>query len=134
MPTVKKQNAPAPPATDEKKQQNDDLPSIKATINRLLNSESKTKAIASVSIAGSYAIHGIKVVEGPNGNFVSMPSTKAPDGSYNDTFHPISAEAREQMNDAIIKAYEQKLAEQQEQADGQNMETPGQSKDIGISM
>ena len=44
-----------------------------------------------------------------------MPSYKGQDG-YKDIFHAITKEAREQMNDAIMKAYEQKLVEQMDQS------------------
>ena len=30
---------------------------------------------------------------------------------YSDLFHPITAEAREELNEAVLDAYEQKLAE-----------------------
>lgn len=106
--------------TDAEQKQQISLPPIKVTINRIINNEdSKVKAIASMSIGGAFAVHGLKVVSGSNGDFVAMPNTKAPDGSYNDTFHPISAEARTQMMDAVLAAYEQKLAEQQEQSEEQ---------------
>jgi len=84
---------------------------LKATINRLLD-KGNTKAIASLTIDDAYAVHGIKVVSGVNGNFVSMPSNKQPDGNYKDIFHAVTKEARQEMNDAVMSAYEQKLSEQ----------------------
>ena len=120
--TVQKQNSVVP---------------FTVTINRLLNPEkSNVKAIASLSIGSSFAVHGLKVISGAKGDFVAMPSTKAPDGSYNETFHPISAEARTQMMDAVLAAYENKLAEQQEQSDEQEVSRtePTQTEQTGMGM
>jgi stage V sporulation protein G len=86
---------------------------LKATINRLLE-KGNTKAIASLTVDNAYAVHGIKILTGTKGDFVSMPSVKQPDGKFRDIFHAITAEARQEMNDAIMQAYEQKLAEQDE--------------------
>ena len=66
---------------------------LKATINRLLD-KGNTKAVASLTIDGAFAVHGIKIVGGVNGDFVSMPSTKQSDGSYKDIFHAVTKEAR----------------------------------------
>jgi len=125
MPTTKTKTNTQTAAETENKQQNS-IPPFKVTINRIMNPEkSHVKAIASMSIGGAFAVHGLKVIEGQNGDFVSMPSTKSPDGKYNDTFHPISAEARTQMIDAVLQAYEQKFAEQE-----QDQEQSGEQEDM----
>ena len=46
---------------------------------------------------------------------VSSPCPRTPITKYNDTFHAITAEARNALVDAVNDAYEQKLQEQQEQ-------------------
>jgi len=85
---------------------------LKATINRMLDpNNGSARAISSLSIGGAFAVHGVKVIDGPNGAFVSMPATKQPDGKYKDTFHAITAEARQEMNSTILAAYQQKLAD-----------------------
>ncbi|MDR0884528.1 MAG: SpoVG family protein [Oscillospiraceae bacterium] len=89
---------------------------LKATINRLLD-KGNVKAIASLTVDDAFAVHGIKIMTGVKGDFVSMPSVKQADGKYRETFHAITAEARQQMNDTVMAAYEQKLAEQNEALD-----------------
>ncbi|MBC9786534.1 septation regulator SpoVG [Heliobacillus mobilis] len=64
------------------------------------------KAIASVTIYDSFVIHDIKVVEGPNGIFVAMPSRKRPDGSFCDIAHPITQESRSLLLNAVLRAFE----------------------------
>lgn len=70
------------------------------------------KGSASVNINGAFAVRGVKIVEGTNGLFVSMPSYKA-GGEYKDICFPITAECRKQLNDAVIHAYEQAVTQGQ---------------------
>ena len=98
-----------------KKEQSFSLPTITARIDRLVNyEESKVKAIASANIGGAFAIHGIKIIDSSKGLFVQMPQTSYDkDGKkeYVDQFHPVTAEARSELNSKVMNAYEQKLAE-----------------------
>ena len=99
-------------------------PKITARIDSLVDYEgSKTKAFASATIGNAFAIHGIKIVEGEKGLFISMPQRKEGE-DYKDVFHPITAEAREELNNQILEAYEQKLQEEQgEQLDDGETQT-----------
>ena len=111
--------APVEPvkAQEQVQEQTTPIPTIRAKIDRLSDYEgSKVKAFASANIGGAFAIHGLRVVDGEKGMFVAMPSTSyQKDGKteYQETFHPVSGEARKALNDAVIEAYEQKLAEEQ---------------------
>ena len=99
-------------------------PKITARIDSLVDYEgSKTKAFASATIGNAFAIHGIKIVEGEKGLFISMPQRKEGE-DYKEIFHPITAEAREEFNNQILEAYEQKLQEEQgEQLDDGEKQT-----------
>lgn len=81
---------------------------------RLVQGEDKLKAVASVTIEDSIVIHDVKVIDGREGLFISMPNKKTPDGKYKDVVHPIKNEVREQMKDAVLKAYEEALNAPQE--------------------
>mgnify|MGYP003167923534 CR=1 FL=1 len=70
------------------------------------------KGTASVNINGAFAIRGVKIIEGSNGLFVSMPSYKA-GNEYKDICFPITQECRKRLNDAVIGAYEQALTQSQ---------------------
>ncbi len=63
------------------------------------------KAYASVSFDNEFVVKGLKVVEGEKGLWVSMPSRRMKDGSFQDVFHPVSKEARDKIVDAVLKAY-----------------------------
>jgi len=76
-----------------------------------------TKGFASVTIDDTFGAHGIKIVEGKNGLFVSMPQTKDTKGEYRDIFHPVTTEGREAIRDAVLTefsvALEEKVAQKE---------------------
>lgn len=67
--------------------------------------DSKLKAVASITIDDCFVVHDIKVIEGKEGYFISMPSKKTPDGEYKDIVHPINTETRESLSAQIIEAF-----------------------------
>jgi len=77
---------------------------------RKINQDGKMKAIVSVTLDDSFVIHDVKVVEGQNGLFVAMPSRKTPDGEFRDIAHPITSNAREVIQSAVLEAYQNALA------------------------
>lgn len=75
--------------------------------------EGSCRAIASANINGSFAVRGIKVMEGANGLFAAMPSYKTGNGEYKDICFPCTKEARARMNEAVLNAYYQHLSQGQ---------------------
>ena len=69
-------------------------------------------AYASVDLGGCFAVNGIKIVEGKDGPFVSMPSQKGRDGKFRDICFPTTKEMRTAINTVVMDAY-QNLLEQQ---------------------
>ena len=108
------------------KKEQKEIPSITARIDRLVDYENtRIKAVASANIGGAFAIHGIKVIDSQKGLFVQMPqSSYEKDGKteYRDLFHPITAEARTELNNTILEVYEAQLAEREVQEAGSRME------------
>ena len=83
---------------------------------RLVEKEgSKLKAVASMTIDECFVVHDIKIIEGKDGYFISMPSRKTPDGEYRDIVHPINTETREQVISEILKAFEKAEASSSEE-------------------
>ena len=52
-----------------------------------------------------FAVHGIKIIAGDHGLFVSFPSIKCRDGVFNNIAHPLTKECRNHMEEVIFKAY-----------------------------
>ena len=95
------------------KQVRRDNPTVSVRIDRLIDREdAKVKAFASANIGNAFAIHGIRVLDSKSGLFVQMPQNSfQKDGKteYSDIFHPITADARAELNSKVLEAYEQKL-------------------------
>ena len=68
-----------------------------------------TVAFASVTINDMFAVRGIKVVNGENGLFASMPSMKDGMGGYQDVCFPTTKELRAEINGAVVEAYNSAL-------------------------
>jgi stage V sporulation protein G len=77
--------------------------------------EGKMKARVSITFDNQFVVHEIKVIEGENGIFIAMPSKKLSGGEFKDIAHPINRETRAMLQEAILKAYEEKLAEQEQE-------------------
>jgi stage V sporulation protein G len=52
-------------------------------------------------------VHNIKIIEGQEGNFIAMPSRQLANGEFKDIVHPITSSFREELQNAIMKAYEE---------------------------
>ena len=99
---------------------------ITAKIHEVFNNEkSNVKATASAAFGDQFAVHGFTVM---NGLFVNMPSKMNDEGEYVSTFHPITKDARTQLNNTILEAYEQALTESQTQSD-EPSEDEGESEE-----
>ena len=67
--------------------------------------ESKMKAIASVTFDDCFAIHDVKVIENEDKIFVAMPNKRLKDGTFKDVAHPINFETRQYIENKVIEAY-----------------------------
>jgi len=80
-------------------------------IKLTLRNEDKLKAFVSVTFDNAFVIRGLKVINGKEGYFVSMPSRKRKDGTYQDICHPINNEMRKHLEDRILDEYEKMKAQ-----------------------
>lgn len=62
----------------------------------------KVKAMANITIDGEFVVTGLRIIEGNNGPFVSMPSRKTKNDEYKDIAFPITKEVRQQIQDAVL--------------------------------
>ena len=91
-----------------------------------LHASGPVLADASVNLNGCFAVRGVKVVDGSNGPFVSMPSYKGRDG-YKDVCFPCTKEFHQQFHQAVLDAYQQSLTQlpqRQQENGGQSMDAP----------
>lgn len=95
-------------------------------------SETRLRALVSITVDHDLAVHDIKIIEGPERLFVAMPSRKDESGTFRDISHPITPEARRQLEDAILSAYEKYLQEQNASQDlpPETLSTEGDSTNV----
>jgi len=67
--------------------------------------ESKLRGYATVTFDGVLTVHNIKIVDGKDGMFISMPNRKLGNGEVKDVVHPIDNDFREYLKKSIIDAY-----------------------------
>ncbi len=76
--------------------------------------EGPMKAVVSVTFDDALAVHDIKVIYARERYFIVMPSRKNADGTYRDIVHPITAQFRAELENAVIDAYNVQLVAAQE--------------------
>lgn len=67
--------------------------------------EGRLRGVISITIDGQLAVHDIKIVQGDERLFVAMPSRKDDSGIFRDIVHPITPEARHQIESEILNAF-----------------------------
>lgn len=87
---------------------------VTAEIRNIFQDDSKLKAVASLVIDECFVVKNVRVIEGKNGLFVSMPSRRNADGKYSDICFPIVSEVREQIEKIVLEAYQEALAKSDE--------------------
>jgi stage V sporulation protein G len=71
--------------------------------------EEKLKAYAAITFEDVFVVHNLRIVKGEKGLMVCMPSRKRNDGTFKDIAHPITNEFRHELEQVVLKAYEEKL-------------------------
>lgn len=71
--------------------------------------QEQLKAYVTIVLDHCFVVRDVKVIRGPKGFFVAMPSKKRKDGTFRDIAHPINRETREQMEKTILEAYEREV-------------------------
>ncbi|UCF68569.1 MAG: septation regulator SpoVG [Acidobacteriota bacterium] len=72
--------------------------------------EEKLKAYVTIVFDRCFMVSDIKVINGNNGLFVSMPSKRRKNGTYRDVAHPLNSETRRMIEERILVKYEEVLA------------------------
>ena len=77
--------------------------------------EEKLKAFVSIVFDQCFMVNDIKIIQGRDGLFISMPSRKKKNGEFKDVAHPLNNETRRMIEDRVLGEYERILAERGEQ-------------------
>jgi len=67
--------------------------------------EEKLKAFVSIVLDRCFMVNDIKVIQGKDSLFISMPSRKKRNGEFKDVAHPLNNETRRWVEDRILAEY-----------------------------
>lgn len=67
--------------------------------------DEKLKAFVSIVFDGDFVVTDIKIIHGPKGLFVSMPSKKRKDGTFKDIAHPLNNKMRQYLEEKVLAVY-----------------------------
>ena len=87
-------------------------PVVKVERIRKLDGEGPTKAFCDLMILETFLVKGLRVVEGKEGLFLSMPRQQGKDGKWYDTVCPMSKEIRKGLEKMVIDEYQTGTTEQ----------------------
>lgn len=73
--------------------------------------EEKLKAFVSVVFDHSFMVNDIKIIQGRDGLFLSMPSRRKKSGEFKDIAHPLNNETRRILEDRVLDAYRETVDE-----------------------
>lgn len=71
--------------------------------------DDKLKAFVSVVLDDCFMVNDIKVIEGRDGRFISMPSRRKRNGKFKDIAHPLNSDTRQMLESEILEEYERLL-------------------------
>ena len=77
--------------------------------------EEKLKAFVSIVFDHCFMVNDIKIIQGKDGLFISMPSRKKKNGEFKDVAHPLNNETRRMIEDKVLAEYDRVLQERGEQ-------------------
>ncbi|MEA3221686.1 MAG: septation regulator SpoVG [Thermodesulfobacteriota bacterium] len=72
----------------------------------------RLKAYASIVFDDCFVIRDLRVINGPSGLFVAMPSRRRKDGSFRDSVHPLNIATRMKIEKPVIDLYKEKVAKE----------------------
>ena len=73
--------------------------------------DEKLKAFVSIVFDQCFVVTDIKIIHGPKGLFVSMPSKKRKNGTFRDIAHPLNNETRRRIEEKVLDRYKELVAE-----------------------
>ena len=76
--------------------------------------EEKLKAFVSIVFDQCFMVNDIKIIQGRDGLFISMPSRKKKNGEFKDVAHPLNNETRGMIEERVLAEYDRVLEERGE--------------------
>jgi len=72
--------------------------------------EEKLKAFVSIVFDHCFMVNDLKVIQGKDSLFLSMPSRRKKNGEYKDVAHPLNNETRRRLEERVLGEYARVLS------------------------
>ena len=69
--------------------------------------EGSLKAFCDLAVGDAFLIKGLRVVEGKNGLFISMPRQQGKDAKWYESVVALTKEAKDEVSRVVLEAYRQ---------------------------
>jgi stage V sporulation protein G len=86
--------------------------------------EEKLKAFVSVVFDRCFMVNDIKIIQGRQGMFISMPSRKKKNGEFKDVAHPLNNDTRQMIEAQVLTEYDRVLEERATDGEPQPRRAP----------
>jgi stage V sporulation protein G len=93
--------------------------------------EEKLKAFVSIVFDQCFMVNDIKIIQGKDGLFISMPSRKKKSGEFKDVAHPLNNETRRMIEDRVLLEYDRVREERGESPGQRRLAEPPTSREAG---
>ena len=80
---------------------------VKIEVSRILklDGDGSLKAFVDIAIEDAFVVKGLRVIEGKEGLFVSMPREEVKDGKWYNTVIPLTREVKDEVERLVLEAY-----------------------------
>lgn len=89
--------------------------------------EDKLKAFVSVVFDNCFMVNDIKVIQGNDGLFLSMPSRRKKSGEFKDVAHPLNNGTRRMLEERVLREYREMSQDPTPRRPDRQAGTPGHS-------
>ncbi len=83
------------------------MPELKVQRLVRFEGEGSLRAFCDIAVGEFFLIKGLRVVEGKNGLFVSMPRQQGKDGKYYDNVVALNKDVKKETDRVVLQAYQQ---------------------------
>jgi len=84
----------------------DKLPITEIRVRPFNRWDDRLKAFVTITISNCFVITDLKVIQGPKGLLVAMPSRRKRDGKFRDIAHPLNQECRDEIERRVLAEYD----------------------------
>lgn len=85
-----------------------DTAQMELTVKKMMrfDNDGAVKALCDVAVGELFLIRGLRIVDGKNGVFVSMPRHQGKNGKWYDLVTPLSKDVKAALEQTLIEAYD----------------------------